>query len=310
LVFDAQGRVMVETLQATQYRDPTWKTISPVVEDGAALARRMAAEAQPAASRARTLFGNHGGYNVFGHLMCETIPLALVFSKWLHRGEMRLLMPPARSTKMQDGLLDLAGFPATIQMRSREPFIWVQGLIVSSTCSAQATFAPGPLHFDFARTIKATVRHRKGTRRLFLTRSGERTTQRRDLVNEEALIAALAPLGFEAVNPGLLQPRQQVALFTEAECLVSLMGSVWANLMYAEPGTLVVDLLPEHKAAVGDRFGVNMAKAMSLPYILILTKSEGPDAGHLDVTADVPLVVDRVRRGLERLAALRMPTTS
>lgn len=305
-VFDRTGRVMAETTVAEYFRSKSWTRTEPLAEAGTTLAAEMSAKPKPQTPPIRTLYANHGGYTVFGHYMFETLPMALIFAQALRAGQMKLLMPHPESkgtiamAARTGGLLNLIGLPPTVEVRQKEPFVWRRGVIVASSCSGGPTFAPGPMHHALARTIKATTRHSRGTRRLFITRTGEDTTQRRDLVNEIELIAALEPLGFEAVNPGLLPPREQVALFAQAECLVAVMGSVWANLIYTSPGTLVVDLLPEHKAATRDPFGINTAKAMALPYILILTPSQGARVGDLDVIADVPLVVDRVKRGLAR----------
>lgn len=305
IVFDRTGRVLLETLQAEAYRDPTWARIAPLVRAAAKLAPELADQVVRPDSVPTTLFANHGGYSIFGHLMCETLPLALIFSAQLRGRRMKLLMPNVRSTALPDRLLDLVGLPPWVQTRSDKPFVWVNGLVVSSTCSAKATFNPGPMMHDMARTIKAAMPiARGGKRRVFLTRAGERTGQRRDLVNEAELIAALKPLGFEAVNPGLLPHGQSIALFANAECLVAMVGSVWSDLMFASPGTLVVDLLPTQKAAIGDSFGMNMAKLNALPYLAILCESHGPKPGDLTVTADIALIVDRITRGLERVQAM------
>jgi hypothetical protein len=301
ILFDRAGRVCAETVGAEQFRDPSLTRIRPLVRGAQDFLRDAAARGRTLKPHVPVLYANHGGYAVFGHLMGETIPIARILAAWLRRREMVMLMPPTGS-RLPGALLDLAGLPPEVQVSTREPLIWLKRAIVSSTCSARHTFAPGPMSRDFARAVLATTPSPVGPRRrLILTRAGERTTQLRDLTNENALIAALGPLGFEAVNPGLLPPRQQAALFAHAECLVSVMGSAWANLIYTKPDCLVVDLLPVHKARIGDRYGLNAAKAAQVPYILILTHSEGPSPAQLRVTADVPLVVDRVRRGLARL---------
>jgi capsular polysaccharide biosynthesis protein len=305
LVFDSTGRVAQETTFAPAFKDPSLAHIAAVVEEGAALARAMATDQGQLETAGPLLYANHGGYTVFGHLMCETVPVALVFSPLLRSGKLKLLMPPAKSTSIADRVLDLVGLPAQVQTRFDAPFVWVNGLIVSSTCSGRVTFAPGPMHHDLAKAIKATTIIAPGPRRrVFLSRAGSATTQRRDLANEDALIAGLAPLGFETVNPSLLPGRGAIALFAQAECLISMVGSVWTDLLYAPRDALVIDLLPAHKVAVLDRFGLNMAKSTALPYLAVLCESTGVSSGNIDVRVDVPLVVDRVAHGLARVKEL------
>ena len=55
-------------------------------------------------------------------------------------------------------------------------------------------------------------------------------------------MAALAPLGFEVIDPGALSPAEQVRAFAEAECIVGPHGAGLTNLAFAAPGAAVVEL--------------------------------------------------------------------
>lgn len=77
-------------------------------------------------------------------------------------------------------------------------------------------------------------------RRLYVSRGDAKRTRRVD--NEAELVAALEPLGFEAVDPGALAPAEQVRAFAEAEYIVGPHGAGLTNLAFAAPGAAVVEL--------------------------------------------------------------------
>lgn len=65
----------------------------------------------------------------------------------------------------------------------------------------------------------------------------------RPLANEDEIIAALTPLGFEPIRLQDLTFREQVALFAQAECVVAPHGAGLANLIFAPPECRVLELL-------------------------------------------------------------------
>lgn len=64
----------------------------------------------------------------------------------------------------------------------------------------------------------------------------------RRIVNEGDLEAALAPLGFELVIPGALPIAEQIEMFANARLIVGPHGSAWANIVYAAPGTAMLEI--------------------------------------------------------------------
>lgn len=78
-------------------------------------------------------------------------------------------------------------------------------------------------------------------RRLWLSRSDAAV---RRVVNEEAVIEALAPLGFESVSLDGLSISEQANMFAGAEIVAGPHGATFANLVFAAPGTRVVELVP------------------------------------------------------------------
>jgi capsular polysaccharide biosynthesis protein len=64
----------------------------------------------------------------------------------------------------------------------------------------------------------------------------------RRMVNEDALVDALAGLGFVPVRLEALDLADQIGLFAHAHCIVAPHGAGLANLVFARPGTAVVEI--------------------------------------------------------------------
>jgi capsular polysaccharide biosynthesis protein len=89
------------------------------------------------------------------------------------------------------------------------------------------------------RTFTGTENPRKRGRRVFTSR---RDAPLRQLVNEEELVAALAPLGIEFARCGAMGFAEQVALFSEAEVVVGGTGSALSNAVFVPGGALMMEL--------------------------------------------------------------------
>lgn len=122
-------------------------------------------------------------------------------------------------------------------------------------------------------------------------------TSARLLANEITLFTELRKLGFVAIEPGALSFRDQIRIFSEAEIVVGLHGSAFANIIFSRPGCIVIDILPEHWADVGGGWVQNVTNLFQQEYVHIVSKSVPLGPGHA-VVADIGLVVDRVRRAL------------
>lgn len=80
-----------------------------------------------------------------------------------------------------------------------------------------------------------------GRRKLFISRRGARS---RRCLNEAALIARLAPLGFEPLCLETLPVREQLEAFAAAAVVVGVHGAGLTNLVACRPGATVLELLP------------------------------------------------------------------
>lgn len=117
------------------------------------------------------------------------------------------------------------------------------------------------------RTLKLEfTRPRK--RRLFLSRAAANW---RRLVNESEVLAAIADLGFECVDPGKLTLTQQIEIAAEAEVIVGTMGAGMNLLVFAAEGTPVVTIKGKIKGMMDvDPF---LTSELCQPYFAVIGKS-------------------------------------
>lgn len=74
---------------------------------------------------------------------------------------------------------------------------------------------------------------------LYISRAG--ATIRR-LRNEDALLAALEPFGFEVIDPGSFSLTEQAALFSNARLVVAPHGAALTNLLFGTAGLRLVEI--------------------------------------------------------------------
>ena len=118
----------------------------------------------------------------------------------------------------------------------------VRDLILSA--SRRQRFAVSRAAIDsFNTQVRARLRTDALTtpRRFLVSRSGAAT---RRVQNEPELVEALKPFGFDVVRLEELSPGEQIALFSEAECIVAPHGAGLANLIYCTRSPTVIELIP------------------------------------------------------------------
>lgn len=130
-----------------------------------------------------------------------------------------------------------------------------------------------------------------GKTRLYVRRND--VTYRR-VLNDDAVVAALAPLGFEPVTLTGMPVAEQAALFARAEAIVGCHGAGFSNLVFCGPGTKVFEFFSPRYVnacyyALADRVGAS--------YHYLVGEGDAPPEGvdpH-EITADVTVDVPKLR---------------
>lgn len=285
VVIDDKGRFVEETLGAMRYRDPEMLSI-----------KNIALHRMPPDQVMTTpcLFSNHGSYAVFGHFLLETMVSVFAVRPLIDSGSVKLVMPQGRSSWRQE-LLASVGLQPDTYSQINKGITKFSRLIVSNSTSASCTFCPNPMTLKFAEQLRrqATINPKK--HRIFITRSGAQTTSTRNLRNEQQIIAALIPFGFSAIEPGKLTFAEQVQLFANAEVVIGVHGSAFANVIFAPNGCVVGEILPDQWASKGGAWIGNLTNICNLQYFYLIAKSEKVPGGY-EVEIDVDVVVDRIRQ--------------
>ena len=144
-----------------------------------------------------------------------------------------------RTTRFQRDLLDHLGVTADRCLgEEKYPHVRADELVVPSLPDDLLRTPPWIVSWLRAQFLPDDVR--PPHRRLYVSRGDKKRTRR--VENEAELVAALEPLGFEAVDPGVLAPAEQVRAFAEAEYIVGPHGAGLTNLAFAAPGAAVIEL--------------------------------------------------------------------
>jgi capsular polysaccharide biosynthesis protein len=152
-------------------------------------------------------------------------------------------------TAWQQDSLAMMGFPTERCDRFGDEQWQVENLLVPSLVGY-----PGMSHPWLMRWVRERLgaeRTGPGKRRLYISRKNARY---RRLVNEDEIIAALQPLGFDVVLPESLTFREQADLFGQAGWIVAVHGAGLANTMLAPRGTRVLEFITAEPEYISTSF--------------------------------------------------------
>ena len=107
--------------------------------------------------------------------------------------------------------------------------------------SINETWHPKPI-LDLARHLRSGKNEQH---RLFLSRRD--VGGRRGLINEDEVFESLSHLGFDSIECGNMTYESQLTAFASAEIVVSPHAGALSNMLAAEPGLRVIELLHTHQ---------------------------------------------------------------
>jgi capsular polysaccharide biosynthesis protein len=160
------------------------------------------------------------------------------------------IAPPARwyvpaSTPVQREFLDLMGITAEHRIDSDEVLhVQAECLVVPGLPSVvKEKNPPWVVQFLRSRLMKDAlpppVDHRHPVYVLRTAGANNRAVR-----NQPAVLRRLERRGFEIIDPSTLTAAQQIESFRSASVVVSAHGAALANLVFASPGSAVVELFP------------------------------------------------------------------
>jgi hypothetical protein len=135
------------------------------------------------------------------------------------------------------------------------------------------------------------------SRRIYVRRG----VSKRAVLNEEEVLALLAPAGFEAITMDGRSIGEQAAIFASAAVIVATHGAALANLVFSRPGTAVIELMGTNTASSAFAF---LAWRRGLDYQMIMGTEPAPPERWWtwQIDADTMVDVRRLKNCVERLA--------
>lgn len=124
---------------------------------------------------------------------------------------------------------------------------------------------------------------------------GRREVKRRNIVNEDEIMAALGPLGFRKIEPGGMPHAEQVKLFANARLIVAAHGTALTNVLFCVPGAAVIEISPANYV---QSVFFWMVKKMRLGYDYLI-------GGHGDLQQNFRVDVPTLKRKVEALLSAR-----
>lgn len=191
----------------------------------------------------------------------------------------------SRPSRFQEETLDRLGVPAARRLRPSKNFVHQFERLVVPVMPFP-TWQVARWACDWVRSL--FPERRSGPERIYLTR---RSAPGRRLINEPELEAALERLGFACVQPEKLPVAEQANLFSAAQCVVSPHGAGLTNLVFAPPGTLLVELFHPDKCTPVYQ---NLAAACGLRYASFVGRRTRELARHDDRRAEFEVNVAEV----------------
>ena len=107
---------------------------------------------------------------------------------------------------------------------------------------------------------------KNGKKRLFISREN---AFMRKIINEQEIFDCVKEYGFEKVFMEHLTVVEQAELLHEAEYVIGTHGAGMTNIVFARPGTVIIELFQEHL----DRTFFDLSQVMGLSYYCIKTKT-------------------------------------
>lgn len=213
--------------------------IDPLCLKDSAFLHRYLNDLEPAHLPGKTLIAATSSSDIFVHWLLDTVPQILqlmdqgidmaTFDKFVFTTDVR---------RIHQQVLDLLGVSPTQVHACR-----VDGPLIHTDHFTYVTpprhlTATHPRNYELLRAFFGAKSVKQPSRRLYISRAN---AKRRRVLNEADLIAHLERRGFEVIRPEEHGIVDQAKIFSEASHIISPHGAALCNLIFAPPGTRVLE---------------------------------------------------------------------
>ena len=200
----------------------------------------------------------------FGHYLLDVAPL-------VHLGAaMRAPMLTWTLHPWQRAIVARLNVPSGLIREIKPRPVFLEHAITSNRLSGAASQNAHPQHREVFGAILADVRKRAPTMstpgRVLVCRG---VANIRNITNRAAMIDALKPLGFAAIQPEKLPFDEQALLFAQADVIVCEFGAAMANVVFCRPGTKIVEIIAEGQH---DPWSAHLCAMLELEHVVIFQR--------------------------------------
>jgi capsular polysaccharide biosynthesis protein len=193
-----------------------------------------------------------GGHHNFGHWLLNHFARLMFTDRHPAGDRLRFVIHDDLPATARQMLIRAGIAPERLHPVSRNSLptfesLWVPAMPFGADPRRRLVWLPSALHF---------IRHRlrlsfdaPRTRRVFISRA---TARRRRLTNENEIISALQPYGFEVCDPGQMDLEQQIALAASTQVLVTPFGAGSNLHVFCATGVPVIELQHPHTSGTMD----------------------------------------------------------
>jgi capsular polysaccharide biosynthesis protein len=224
----------------------------------------------------------HGAAGAYGHFLFDVLPIIALCREEIIAGRLKVLVPPFPPWGHR--ALDAFGIEPKHIVTAQDDTLRCSNMLIANTLMTLNTFLPNP---DLCKIpakamgidITAPWTCPNASSRIYLSRENQTNHFPRGVENEDEVRIALRAMGFAILEPANMSFRDQVAAINNASVIVGVHGSGFGNLIFARPGTVVIDLMPQDWVgffgAIGgpERWVFNVTTAFDLDYTVILCRS-------------------------------------
>lgn len=178
------------------------------------------------------------------HWMCRTLPLLRIYQKFFDLKEIDFFYV-TQSPLFNFHIESLT--KAGIAKRQIVREACTADRILAAISTRTEIFGSAPIsreNYLFTRNLfypNCKTYHLK-SKRIYVSRGN---AKRRKVINELQIINLLENYGFEAVKMDNNTLQQQADIFFQAEAIVAPHGAALTNLLFIQPGTKVIELMPD-----------------------------------------------------------------
>jgi capsular polysaccharide biosynthesis protein len=251
--------------------------------------------------RARRIAGEHlliagSDKHNYGHYLHDIVPLIDLGAR------MRVPMLTWTLRPWQRALIARLEVPEGLIREIRPRPVFLEHAITSNRFTGLSSQNAHPQSRELFRRILANVRkHTAPTAtppRVLICRSPSNS---RNVTNRSAMIEALKPLGFVAIQPDKLKFDEQALLFAQAEIIVCEFGAALTNAYFCPLHTKIVEIIAEGQH---DPWSSHFCAMLGLEHVVLFQRQSGEVLAsmprHLKdspflYAVDVPKLVETVK---------------